>query len=42
MENVTQCPNCSVKLGCSCKLRTSPKGTRCCTNCIKLVIAQGK
>jgi hypothetical protein len=28
------CPNCSTKLGCSCKLRKASDGKQVCTHCL--------
>lgn len=39
---MSMCPNCKASLGCSCKLRKTPKGNQVCTNCLSLAIAQGK
>jgi len=31
---MARCPNCSAKLGCSCKLRKAADGTQCCVSCV--------
>ena len=31
---MARCPNCSAKLGCSCKLRKAADGKQCCVNCV--------
>lgn len=31
---MARCPNCSAKLGCSCKLRKAADGKQCCVSCV--------
>jgi hypothetical protein len=31
---MARCPNCSAKLGCSCKLRKATDGKQCCVSCV--------
>lgn len=31
---MARCPNCSAKLGCTCKLRKATDNKQCCVNCI--------
>ena len=31
---MANCPNCRVKIGCSCKLRKATDGKQCCVSCV--------
>ena len=37
---MSKCPNCDIKLGCSCKKRTAKNGTNGCTSCIASLNAE--